>query len=651
MHRGSCTEPNLLAENAELRARLEAAEDVLRAIRSGEVDALVVESAAGPRIYALQGVDAASNRFRGDILAQVSDAVIATDDDQRVTYMNAAAERQYDVGVSGALGKLLSNVFQSKWVNAADEATATTAIRERGEWRGESVHVRRDGSELRVESSVTVLREIVGQPAGMLAVIRDTTQRAQAHDKLRESESLYRSVLEASPDCLKIIDTLGKLEYMNANGCELMEIDDFSLWRGTNWSSLWPADNEQAVKKAIAAARAGNSTRFEAFGATVKGKFKWWDVFVSPILDERGCTLRIFAASRDITERKRANAQLRESQSRLSHAADAAMLTYVAVDLEKGYVQTPENFAAVMGYATLGEEAMEGASGPQLLLDHVVTHDRLRVATALRKFLSGSEPSGKIDYLVLGDDHVERCIETVWSVEYEADGKPLRAFATNLDISERKRAEEKTQLLMGEVNHRAKNLLAVVQAVAQQTAKHDDPTTFVERLSERISGLAASHDLLVKNQWEGVDMADLATSQLAHFQDLIGTRVQLDGRPARLTPSAAQGIGMALHELATNAGKYGALSNGAGQVQLSWHIATAIKPTLFISWSETGGPNVVAPKRKGFGQMVIGRMVEAAVDGTASIDYQETGICWTLRAAVADTLERGWVAPSNSDAI
>ena len=219
------------------------------------------------------------------------------------------------------------------------------------------------------------------------------------------------------------------------------------------------------------------------------------------------------------------------------------------------------------------------------------------------------------------------------------------------DITERTRIEKHNKLLLAEVNHRAMNLLAVVQAVVHQTARSDDPATFLLRLSERIQGLAASQDLLVKNEWLGVEVADLVTAQLAHFKDLIGTRVLLDGPPARLKPAAAQGIGMALHELATNAGKYGALSNGVGQVRVCWHIAMAIKPILFISWLETGGPSVAPPGRRGFGQMVIGRMVEAAVDGTASIDYQENGISWTLSAPVADTLERGWVAPSKSDAI
>jgi two-component sensor histidine kinase len=214
------------------------------------------------------------------------------------------------------------------------------------------------------------------------------------------------------------------------------------------------------------------------------------------------------------------------------------------------------------------------------------------------------------------------------------------------DITERKRAEEHNKLLMAEVNHRSMNLLAVVQAVAQQTARVGDPITFVARLFERIEGLAASQDLLVKNQWQGVDVADLVVAQLAHFKDLIGTRVLLDGLPARLTPAAAQGIGMALHELATNAGKYGALSNSEGLVHISWKIAAANKPTFLMSWLEQGGPNVAAPTRKGFGQMVIGRMVEAAVDGIAEIDHRENGFSWKLNAPLAGTLQMGREASS-----
>ena len=217
------------------------------------------------------------------------------------------------------------------------------------------------------------------------------------------------------------------------------------------------------------------------------------------------------------------------------------------------------------------------------------------------------------------------------------------------DITERKRIEKHNKLLLAEVNHRAMNLLAVVQAVVHQTARGSDPETFVLRLSDRIHGLAASQDLLVKTEWLGVEVADLVTAQLAHFKDLIGTRVLLDGPPARLKPAAAQAIGMALHELATNAAKYGALSNGEGRVRITWQVA-ARNPAFFISWLEEGGPKVVPPTRKGFGQMVIGRMVEAAVEGTAKIEYPESGFSWSLSAPSADALQGGQFALSASDA-
>ena len=217
------------------------------------------------------------------------------------------------------------------------------------------------------------------------------------------------------------------------------------------------------------------------------------------------------------------------------------------------------------------------------------------------------------------------------------------------DITERKQAEEHNKLLMAEVNHRAMNLLAVVLAVAEQTARGGDPATLVERLCERIYGLAVSQDLLVKNQWHGVEVSGLVEAQLAHFKDLFGTRVLLDGPHTNLTPAAAQGIGMALHELATNAVKYGALSNAEGQVRISWHVDMAGQPAFSMSWLEEGGPKVSPPSRKGFGQIVIGRMAEAAVNGTAEIDYRESGLFWKLSAPFADALGRGRVASPASD--
>lgn len=232
-------------------------------------------------------------------------------------------------------------------------------------------------------------------------------------------------------------------------------------------------------------------------------------------------------------------------------------------------------------------------------------------------------------------------VEVVANV-YDEDGHSV--IQCNIrDITERKKAEQHNKMLMAEVNHRSKNLLAVVQAIAKQTARRGDPATFIDRLCDRMDGLAASQDLLVRNEWRGVRVMDLVKAQVAHFQDLVGTRILIDGPPVQLSPVAAQGIGMALHELATNAAKYGSLSNLEGRVLVSWHISSGTtsrgRPILTLQWREEGGPKVHPPEHQGFGQLVIGRMAEAAVDGRADIDYPESGLCWTLTGSVMGSLK------------
>ena len=222
----------------------------------------------------------------------------------------------------------------------------------------------------------------------------------------------------------------------------------------------------------------------------------------------------------------------------------------------------------------------------------------------------------------------------------DPDGKPRQYIAIRTDITLGKLAEEHIRFLMGEVNHRAKNLLSVVQSIAILSAKNADPAVFAAGLSHRIGGLAASQDLLIHCEWQGVDIAELIRAQLAHFRDLIDRRIRLDGPGLRLGATAAQAIGMALHELATNAAKYGALSNGDGVVRIDWSAGEAGSAAVFqMRWREHGGPKVAPPSRKGFGQQVMVEMVERAIRGEVEIGYPETGLCWTLRSPMEATVE------------
>jgi two-component sensor histidine kinase len=188
---------------------------------------------------------------------------------------------------------------------------------------------------------------------------------------------------------------------------------------------------------------------------------------------------------------------------------------------------------------------------------------------------------------------------------------------------------------MREANHRAKNMLSLVQAIARQTAARESEG-FVGRFAERIQALSANQDLLVRNEWQGVDVEDLVRTQLAHFADLVGSRIAVHGPNLRLNTAAAQAIGLALHELATNAGKYGALSTDRGRVDVSWGTDG---DTLTMSWTERDGPPVSPPERQGFGTTVITSMAKRTVDGEVELDYAPTGLVWRLTCSAANGLE------------
>ncbi len=223
-----------------------------------------------------------------------------------------------------------------------------------------------------------------------------------------------------------------------------------------------------------------------------------------------------------------------------------------------------------------------------------------------------------------------------------------RVTISALDISERKRGEEHVRMLLREVNHRSKNLLAVVQAMARLTvtSNRKEAASF----SERIRGLAASQDLLVKSEWRGADLRELVRSQLSPFAELIGSRIAIEGRRAVVSAAAAQTLGMVLHELATNAGKYGALSGSAGHVRIEWALqrSNGGGASFVMSWTESGGPVVAEPCSKGFGSTVVSDLVRSNLQGDVDFDLAPAGVKWRLRCAATKVLEEFDASPAET---
>jgi PAS domain S-box-containing protein len=213
------------------------------------------------------------------------------------------------------------------------------------------------------------------------------------------------------------------------------------------------------------------------------------------------------------------------------------------------------------------------------------------------------------------------------------DGKAQRMVSIVTDVTDRKAAEDHIQFLMLEISHRSKNLLMVIQSIARHTARSTGSMQeFERRFERRLQGLAASHDVLVAENWQGAPLANLVRQQLVPFAEIQGSRIELAGPEIVVTAEAAQALGLAIHELATNAIKYGALSVPAGKVGVSWALqgeASAQQP-LLLNWIEQGGPPVSPPLRKGFGHVVIGDMVERSLGGKVAMEFAGEGLRWSV---------------------
>ncbi len=216
-----------------------------------------------------------------------------------------------------------------------------------------------------------------------------------------------------------------------------------------------------------------------------------------------------------------------------------------------------------------------------------------------------------------------------------SDGAIVGAVAVGLDISERKRNEEQRRLLVNELNHRVKNTLAIVQSIVLQTLRVSiDPNDARDAVQSRLVALSGAHDVLNRESWEGAELASVVSAALAAHAG--AGQVQADGPPVWLPPSFAMSLTLILHELATNATKYGALGSPRGRVELGWTVREEAegKLRLTLRWAEEGGPAVAEPRRQGFGSRLISRLMAAEEEGSSVIDYAGRGVVCTLKALI-----------------
>jgi two-component sensor histidine kinase len=223
----------------------------------------------------------------------------------------------------------------------------------------------------------------------------------------------------------------------------------------------------------------------------------------------------------------------------------------------------------------------------------------------------------------------------------DADQSFLYGVRVVQDITERKEAEERQKLLVDELNHRVKNTLATVQSLASQTARGtDSPDTFREAFEGRLIALSQAHDQLTRRHWRSADLHDIITAVVAPYRARAQDSIAADGEDVTLSPRAALTLAMALHELTTNAAKYGALSTPAGRIHVGWRVMREPPhPTMLrLEWREEGGPAVVAPTRQGFGTRFIEGSVAAELQGTATLAFDPAGLRCIMQIPIDDAV-------------
>ncbi len=235
-----------------------------------------------------------------------------------------------------------------------------------------------------------------------------------------------------------------------------------------------------------------------------------------------------------------------------------------------------------------------------------------------------------VEYRVKQPDGSWRWLSAWGLVEFEGDGpnrKPVAIAGASRDLTERKQAQELQRLLLDELNHRIKNTLATIQAIAGQTLRtaRDLPSAR-EALDNRIRSMARAHDLLTSRAWTGANLADVVTRALDAFAP---AQVKVSGDVIDVSPKHALALSLALHELATNATKYGALSCLEGRVSVQWRVRDG---TLRLDWEESGGPAVAQPTRKGFGSRMLEEVLAHDLGGDTKLDYDVSGVRCTITA-------------------
>jgi PAS domain S-box-containing protein len=567
-----------------------------------QVELPITQELAQEFAQRLPGLDPARAEHLASLLTLSYEPMFAWRLDGPIEFWNAGAERLYGFTPGEAIGRISHTLLQTKF--SCEFAQVRARLRDERHWSGELRHVCKDGREVLVDCRM----QLLGNDT-VLEVNRDVTAAA-----------VFRAVFDQAGVFAGITDLSGRLREANNLALDWCGYTKEQVLGLPFWETPWWRGSEDVkaiVHFATLRAADGHVFREELPYWLADGSERIVDFAMYPIRDGSGTVVFLHPSGIDVTERKRIEVELRDSEQRLRWSASIVESSDDAI--------VSKNLDGVINSWNKGAERVFGFTAEEAVgqpITIVIPQDRWDEERSILNRIRRGERIDHFETIRQRKHGGLIVVSLTVSPVRNAEGNIVGASKIARDITEQKRNQEQIATLAREAEHRSKNMLANVQAIVN-LSQADTLEAQKAVIEGRIRALANVHSLFVETRWIGAELSTIATQELAPYMVTDKTRVRIEGPQVLLEPAAAQAVAVTLHELATNAAKYGALSAAQGRVELKW--THEGEEQLKLRWTESGGPDVQVPTRRGFGRRIMEQMI-AQLKGTTRFDWRREGL-------------------------
>jgi PAS domain S-box-containing protein len=557
--------------------------------------------------------------------------------DGTVLQMNAAGRRMLEVAENATIeGSSVYDVIAPECRQTWGEHHARVCNGEKLTWEFDIVGL--GGTRRHMETRGVPLALPDG--TAQLAITRDITCRKESERKMRESEHQYREMLQALPLPIYTTDLDGRITFFNEAAVEFAgrrpEI-------GEKWCVTWRLYHPDGTRMphdqcpmALALKERRPIRGMEGIAERPDGTRVRFIPYPTPLLDTEGRATGAINVLVDQTERH----QIHEVSARLASIVESSDDAIISKDLDGTVTSWNAGASRIFGY-----DAEEMIGQP---ITRIIPPELHKEEERILARLKQGERIEHYETERARKDGTRLDVSLTISPLRDKQGVIIGASKVTRNVTERKRAEKLQRLLIDELNHRVKNTLATIQAISSQSLRHaKNQREFVASFSGRVQALSRAHDLLTATKLQGANIVDLVREQVT-LGERVDRRIHCSGPRLVLDPQITVHLGLVLHELATNARKYGALSVPDGRLTVRWEVRASDQRTLSLVWAESDGPKVSAPRERGFGSTLIERTL-GGHGGEASIRYNDSGVTCQITLPLAEQMQPNGLSAPEGD--